>query len=1194
MPFIQALPFSTPDIVRIALDTIRPFVSCVTPQNPACLRYSSLGVTFSLAPDGDLASASLKLSSSGIDVHNGLLSIPAEQGYRAFDVFYYLLSSASSQRERDFLGLRSPSGYRLLKKSGTYDTPSYIPTADDSAAAEEWKDGLKAIGVTPDERRSLVSILAALLDLGDTLEYLLDEEDLVELCQDAAGLLELDPEVLVRKASTEERPSLIAGIYEGIVEWVMSKANAAIAKEMQPNGPRKSSGSSAGLDQFADPGNEAASIQVIDIPSTQLGRAAALKTVFDDSEGINAEMKEDGITFAPAGHSVLTEMQAAVASVEPDLGIMGGRAGQQRELERDRREGLLDRIMHETEPESFLGTVLRETQHSRTSKSTRFDLWSAMSSCRTWFQLCVHPTDELPAKLVTSAAPWSAGAPSRQLRAWRLPEWANRRSRQIDYTADFDVDEFCNHFARLGCKEGRDGVESFVLERGWSNGEVVLGTERVWIRESAWWEAENQLDVLPVDHSPGDGMLDGYGVQHPEAGSGFFGGGPFQDNEFPENSQDNLLASRHQSMAARSMLGARSLAAPTVAQSRQVSGGDYGLGFKGDAYKPVFDDELDPEMAVEEYHMSKVRRAWVAFVWGVTFWIPSFALQHLGRMKRPDVRMAWREKLVLVALITLMNGVVLFYIVEFGRLLCPNLDKAWNNQQVSTHQGLDDFYVSVRGNVYDISKFIKVNHGITGAQATPEAMEPLAGLNLDVLFPIPLNVACPNLVKDANAQPLQVNQTAINQNISPAPPMQHISGPLSPYVNQSSLGNPNWYNQTFLPAMQDYYKGTLVWAKSDIKKDANNDGMTIVYINNNVYDLSPYFYNKQRLLNQPSASFLDPTLESIIQQNAGQDITHQWNNYVSKNQTGSQWNWQCLNNAFYVGQTDFRQTAKCQVNNYILLAFTIIIVAVIGIKFLSALQLSSKKRPAQQDKFVICQVPCYTEGEEHLRKGLDSLCRLEYDNKRKMIMVICDGVIQGEGNDRPTPKIVLDIFGVDSRVDPPALPFKSCGVGSDQLNYGKVYSGLYEFEGNVLPFVVIVKVGKESERAGDKPGNRGKRDSQLLVMNFLNRVHFMTAMNPLELEIFHQINNIIGVDPELYEYLFTVDADTLVAPDSLNRLVAQCANDAKVAANCGETSLQNEERSWTTMIQVYEYYISHHLSKAFESLFGSVTCLPGW
>lgn len=29
------------------------------------------------------------------------------------------------------------------------------------------------------------------------------------------------------------------------------------------------------------------------------------------------------------------------------------------------------------------------------------------------------------------------------------------------------------------------------------------------------------------------------------------------------------------------------------------------------------------------------------------------------------------------------------------------------------------------------------------------------------------------------------------------------------------------------------------------------------------------------------------------------------------------------------------------------------------------------------------------------------------------------------------------------------------------------------------------------------------------------------------------------------------------------------------------------------MMQVYEYFISHYLSKAFESLFGAVTCLPG-
>jgi chitin synthase len=57
--------------------------------------------------------------------------------------------------------------------------------------------------------------------------------------------------------------------------------------------------------------------------------------------------------------------------------------------------------------------------------------------------------------------------------------------------------------------------------------------------------------------------------------------------------------------------------------------------------------------------------------------------------------------------------------------------------------------------------------------------------------------------------------------------------------------------------------------------------------------------------------------------------------------------------------------------------------------------------------------------------------------------------------------------------------------------------------------------------------------------------------------------------------------------------VAVAADDSSVIALCGETRLENEEATVWTMIQVYEYYISHHLSKAFESLFGSVTCLPG-
>jgi chitin synthase len=45
-------------------------------------------------------------------------------------------------------------------------------------------------------------------------------------------------------------------------------------------------------------------------------------------------------------------------------------------------------------------------------------------------------------------------------------------------------------------------------------------------------------------------------------------------------------------------------------------------------------------------------------------------------------------------------------------------------------------------------------------------------------------------------------------------------------------------------------------------------------------------------------------------------------------------------------------------------------------------------------------------------------------------------------------------------------------------------------------------------------------------------------MNPLELEMYHQIKNVIGVNPTFYEYLFTVDADTTVDELALNRLVS--------------------------------------------------------
>jgi len=139
--------------------------------------------------------------------------------------------------------------------------------------------------------------------------------------------------------------------------------------------------------------------------------------------------------------------------------------------------------------------------------------------------------------------------------------------------------------------------------------------------------------------------------------------------------------------------------------------------------------------------------------------------------------------------------------------------------------------------------------------------------------------------------------------------------------------------------------------------------------------------------------------------------------------------------------------------------------------------------------FVICQVPCYTEGEASLRRTIDSLAQLEYDDKLRLILVVCDGNIVGSGNDRPTPRIVLDILGADLNFEPEALSFVLLGKGARQYNMGKVNSVLYSCSGHVVPYLVVVKIGKPSERS--RPGNLDKRDSQMVIKHFLNKLSIL-------------------------------------------------------------------------------------------------------
>ena len=272
-----------------------------------------------------------------------------------------------------------------------------------------------------------------------------------------------------------------------------------------------------------------------------------------------------------------------------------------------------------------------------------------------------------------------------------------------------------------------------------------------------------------------------------------------------------------------------------------------------------------------------------------------------------------------------------------------------------------------------------------------------------------------------------------------------------------------------------------------------SSGRSIAIYNGLVYDMTTYLTSPPALrtpagTQAPSGidvNFMHTSVLDLFKLNAGQDITKKLNSLdIDKDVLAAQK--VCLRNLFLVARVDNRQSTQCLFANYILLALSVVMVSIIGFKFLASVNFGAARAPEDHDKFVICQVPCYTEGDVSLRRTIDSLAQLKYDDKRKLIVVICDGNIVGSGNDRPTPRIVLDILGADPNLDPEPLSFMSIGEGAKQHNMGKVYSGLYECAGHVVPYLVIVKVGKPTERS--RPGNRGKRDSQLLLMHFLNKV----------------------------------------------------------------------------------------------------------
>ncbi|KAF6840836.1 chitin synthase [Colletotrichum plurivorum] len=804
-------------------------------------------------------------------------------------------------------------------------------------------------------------------------------------------------------------------------------------------------------------------------------------------------------------------------------------------------------------------------------------------STNSYFVFCLKPNDRRIANQFDSKCVRT------QVQTFGIAE-ISQRLRSADFSLFLPFGEF------LGLADSdtilvgteRERVELVVEDKHWPSNEVRIGSTGVFLSERCWMEIAQLSEsasasgryALPSD--AGDGLTP-------------------QDTPFAA-SKERLLSAGNTPLGYGEKGKSGYFAGHDGSDARSEAGVSAFGG--GDMFKNLDTREQMAERGneksleeVEEFKDSPSRKRWVFMVYFMTWFVPDILIRKMGRMPRKDIRMAWREKLAINMLIWFFCLFAAFFIAVFPKLICPT-QHVYSAEELSSHDGKDDnsAYVSIRGVVFDLDSFAPHHYP---PYVTQKQLLNYAGKDISNLFPIQVSALCQG--KDGQVDP-HVTLDYKNTNLTGSPEllartdMNFKFHDFRYYTNDS---RPDWYYEQMTLLKSNYKKGNVGYSPQYVQTLGNKQRQVVAIIDGRVYDLTSYAQGGLQMMARAGESvpddptvkdFMDNAVVSLFQQASGQDISKLWENLqldaaVKKRMKV------CLDNLFYVGDVDTRNSARCKFAEYLVLAISIVLCAILGFKFLAALQFGGKNMPENLDKFVMCQIPAYTEDEDSLRRAIDSCARMHYDDKRKLLVVVCDGMIIGQGNDKPTPRIVLDILGVSETVDPEPLSFESLGEGQKQHNMGKVYSGLYEVQGHIVPFMVIVKVGKPSEVS--RPGNRGKRDSQMILMRFLNRVHYNLEMSPLELEMYHQIRNIIGVNPTFYEFMFQIDADTVVAPDSATRMVAAFLNDTRLIAVCGETALTNAKASFITMIQVYEYWISHNLTKAFESLFGSVTCLPG-
>ncbi|GAA5806033.1 hypothetical protein HPULCUR_011561 [Helicostylum pulchrum] len=602
-------------------------------------------------------------------------------------------------------------------------------------------------------------------------------------------------------------------------------------------------------------------------------------------------------------------------------------------------------------------------------------------------------------------------------------------------------------------------------------------------------------------------------------------------------------------------------------------------------------------------HPSCRRILWVSYTKICTFLIPDKLLVYLSLTTQAR-RIAWREKLTLFISYAIICSIFCFWLEFITALFCDpprtyDYETVYsNNSQQST----------INGQVVDWHELGNLTQMTSSVNQHP-------AVDLSPMFPLFMQLQRPK------------NQLYYNN---------HIIDSCIQRSNRSAEAD-NWLLHKLTQDSGYQYKNdqlvscpipVVKYTTERISKNFTTlpyqdmSSQAFVILDNSVLDVTDYLTSATNIVKVAKGShsrafaldrmFLPLDISILLFTSMGLDITPYFHNGDIK--SGDQY-LPCLKELFFHGVLSRNEDEGCDQRNLALwitmgcfLFYFLLKVNLSNLSRLHCVQrlFKSSSRPSRQftlscsnrylPPFVLFFIPCYAESSETIKQTLDSLARTSYPDNRKLLFFVCDGLAKSRSDGgKETYACILESLGYSSTKDPELRSYVSLGQGARRINHAKVYAGFYESGRNRVPFLMVVKIGSIFESGKRVPGNRGKRDSMVMVLSFLERCMNLShnRISPLEFELFNQCYNLLGIDPRCLKYMLVTDADTQVQDDVVVRLVSRLEADPNLLAVNGYIRPANPEENIVTMLQIFPLYTMFYSGLAYEACLGCVATING-